>query len=270
LPLEQVAGLVELKAETVGARLLECYRAEDIWNGLEEHLISRCRVSPLEITGLTNVLVDILHHRASFHALSRRKVTREIRSQRQPLRARRQEEKAYREDFKRFRQQRGLSPEAIELEWQGYLRMSRNTFELPSASLKKLRNKLKRRVESILSCKIVVTDRGGVYRLRNDRRVTRWFKAVKQFHAAKHEHLLGLLSASERSLLGRINCSPATDAALGRIEREQGGPITNRPEQKLTLDKLAEPRYAERCIDDLESLAGLLQHPLRFPLASSQ
>jgi transposase-like protein len=259
LPLEQVAGLVELKAETVGARLLECYRAEDIWNDLEERLISTYRVSPPEIIGLNHVLADILRHRATFHALARRKVTREIRSQRQPLRARRREERASKEGFKRLRQQRGLSPEEIELEWQGCLRMSRNTFELPSASLKKLRNKLKRRVERILSCKIVVTDRGGFYRLRNDRRVIHWFKTVRQFEAAKHERLLKLLSPSERWLLGRINCSPATAAALGRIEREQGGPITNRPEQKLTLDKLAKPRYAERLIDDLESLAKVLR-----------
>ena len=271
LPLEQVAGLVELKAETVGERLLECYSAENIWNDLEERLISRYHVSPQEISGLTKVLVDILHHRATFHALARRNVTRDIRSQRRHLRARRQEEMAYREGFKRLRQQRGFSPEEIELEWQGYVRASRNTFELPSPSLKKLRNNLKGRVEHILHCNIVVTDRGRFYQLGNDPRVIRWFEIVKRFDAPQNERLLRLLSAGERSLLGQVNCSPATAAALARMEQEHRGPISpSRPEPKLTLDQLAEPRYAAGLIDDLESLAEVLRLPCRSKAARSQ
>src|ERR1035437_1762214 len=237
LPLDQVEGLVGRKAETIQERLQRCFRNERVWYEVENRLLCTYRVLPEHVTKLSNLLVAMLREGAKFHALVRRNMSREIRSQRRPLRARRKEERAYKESFKRLPRLRGLSPKEIELEWQGRVRDMRNTFELPSANLKRLRVKLKRRVERILSCKIIVTARGSFYRLRNDPRVIRWFEAVKRFDAAKHERSLRLLSASERSLLGQINCSPATAAALGRMEQEQGGPIIpSRPEPKLTLD----------------------------------
>jgi transposase-like protein len=270
LPLGQVEGLVGRKAETIQARLQRCFRNERVWHEVKHRLICTYRVLPGQVTELSNLLVAMMRGGTKFHARVRRKLAREIRSQRRPLRARRQEERAYKESFKRLPRLRGLSPEEIDLEWQGYVRDMRNTFELPSASLKRLRNKLKRRVERILSCKIVVTDRGSFYRLRNDSRVIRWFETVKQFDATKHARLLRLLSSSERWLLGRINCSPATAAVLGRFEQEQGGPIPNRPVPKLTLDQLAEPRSAAGLIDDLESLAVVLRLPCRSQAAPSQ
>jgi transposase-like protein len=259
LPLDQVEGLVARKSDTIATRLLRCFSSDRVWHEVEERLVATYRVLPAQVTALSKLLVAMSRHRATFHALVRRKLAREIRSQRRSLRARRQEERARKESFKRLPRLRGLSPEEIELEWQGYLRALWHTFELPSASLKRLRATLKRRIEHILSCKVVVTGRGSFYRLRNDRRVIRWFETIKHFDAAKHEGRLRLFTASERSLLGQINSLPATAAALGRIELETGGPMPSRPMPKLTLEQLAQPRYAAGLIDDLESLATVLR-----------
>jgi transposase-like protein len=90
LPLDQVEGLVGRKAETIQAWLQRCFRNERVWYEVEHRLICTYRVLPGEVTELSNLLVAMMRGGAKFHARVRRKLARDIRSQRRPLRARRQ------------------------------------------------------------------------------------------------------------------------------------------------------------------------------------
>ncbi len=258
LPLEQVGGLMGRKADTIQDRLLRCFGDQRLWATVTESLISTYSCSMARITEFSTLLDGMLYGAGNFHAAARRKAARETRSKRATLKWQRRQEKIFRQFFTNQWHRRGLTPEQIELEWN---RLGlRNTFELAPGEMRKKRNDLKRRIERILSCKVVVTTTGVFYRLKDDARVLRWLRAVQQFDGAKEAKVLRLLSHDELDLLGQLNCLPGTTAALARIEQElRGRTHQANSEPKLNSAMLTDPRYAAGMIDALRSLAEALR-----------
>ena len=242
LPLDQVEGLVKRKAETIQSRLLRCFKNKRAWDQIGELLVSRYKIRPAEVKGLSEFLKKIQSGKASFHAACRRKAATRVRP---PTRSGTQRQEALHEIFLKLakevvldKKQYSLSNEQAEIMWEQYLR----GFQPPPVPKRKemAQNLLQARIEKVLGCPIVVTPTGQFYRLEGDPRVARWLRRVIRFDSARAKRIRDCLTPLETIVFDQVRRPNQAAHCYALLEGGMNLPTGSPLKERMTITCMAQ------------------------------
>jgi len=260
LPLSEVEGLMQRKAETIVERLKRCFERKEVWDRIVELLVTRHEITREEVKTLSSLLAKIKSGAASFHSPSRREAAARIRPH---TRTDRKTQQASKEKFfehaQEFCLERRLSwsKKKIEHLWGRQLRPPK---PVPKR-VKSAREILVARVQDVLSCQVAVTPTGHFYRLEDDPRVERWLQGVIDFDPNRGKKSLDLLDPLERMVFDQVRC-PNQEAHLhAKLEGARGTLHGSPWEERMTLACMAEGLGVDagEFIDRLKSAAEMLE-----------